>query len=83
MTIDQINLRCPNTARDCVQDLCKRLRQDATFEDRLRTFLASEAANQQQDVRDAIEDLQHRVRMLEYDAKYPARSVVEAGGPRS
>ena len=76
MTIDQVNLRCPNTARDAVQDVCRRLRSDATFEERLRTFLANEAANQQQDVRDAIEDLQHRVRMLEYDKKYPARSAV-------
>jgi hypothetical protein len=67
----QINLRAPVTAKDVVQDVCTRLRSDPRFEERLRTFLANEGANADQDVRDAIEDLQHRVRMLEYDKKYP------------
>jgi hypothetical protein len=67
----QVNMRCPVTAKDLVQDVCTRLRSDPRFEERLRTFLANEGANQEQDVRDAIADLQHRVRMLEYDKKYP------------
>jgi hypothetical protein len=71
MTNIQINLRAPVTAKDVVQDVCTRLRSDPRFEEKLRTFLANEGANADQDVRDAIEDLQHRVRMLEYDKKYP------------
>jgi hypothetical protein len=67
----QVNMRCPVTAKDLVQDVCTRLRSDPRFEEKLRTFLANEGANADQDVRDAIEDLQHRVRMLEYDKKYP------------
>jgi hypothetical protein len=65
MTNIQINLRAPVTAKDVVQDVCTRLRNDPRFEERLRRWLSYEGANADQDVRDAIEDLQHRVRMLE------------------
>jgi hypothetical protein len=68
-------MRCPVTAKDLVQDVCTRLRNDPRFEEKLRSWLSYEGANADQDVRDAIEDLQHRVRMLEYDKKYPRQST--------
>lgn len=61
----QVNMRCPVTAKDLVQDVCTRLRNDKRFEEKLRTFLANEGAQQDQDLREKVDELQGRLRHLE------------------
>lgn len=57
----QINLRAPVTAKDLVQDVCTRLRSDRQFEERLRTFLANEGAQQDPDLREKVDQLERRL----------------------
>lgn len=73
----QINLRCPVTAKDAVQETCQRLRNDPRFEERLRTFLANEGAQQDQDVREKVDQLANDVWHL-----YAMLGVTNAGQTR-
>jgi len=64
----QINLRAPEEHRALIHDVCKRLRQDPSFADRLKNLMVSERPVDSS-LRAEVEELKRRVRVLERSNK--------------
>ena len=64
----QINLRAPEKHRALIHDVCKRLRQDPSFADRLKDLMVSERPIDSS-LRAEVEELKRRVRVLERSNK--------------
>jgi hypothetical protein len=57
--IVQHNMRVPESARDLLHELCRRLRHEEGFEDTLRSFISNEAGKSK------VGQLEERLRLIE------------------
>lgn len=64
----QINLRAPEEHRGLVHDVCRRLRDDPSFAERLKDLMVSEK-QVDNGTRQEIEELKRRVHALERQRK--------------
>ena len=64
----QINLRIPEEHLGLIHDVCRRLRQDPSFADRLKDLMVSETPVDTS-LRAEIEELKRRVGVLERPKK--------------
>ena len=64
----QINLRAPEEHRGLIHDLCRRLRDDPMFADRLKDLMVNEK-QADSGLRAEVDELKRRVRALERASK--------------
>ena len=69
----QINLRVPEEYRGLIHDVCRRLRQDPSFADRLKDLMVS-GQPVDSSLRAEVEELKRRVRALERSSQQSAGS---------